>query len=516
MNLNSKQMLTLSALSLAPMWAKAQANPDNRPNVVFIICDDLNDYSGAFGGHPNVHTPNIDRMAKKGVQFVNAQTNIPVSQPSRNSLFTGVYPHESKDFGWTKRTKQPTLKNNKTFMHLFKENGYQMYGTGKLLHTNEGEIWHKWGMKDAHNYGPFVVRDGKSAAHKDVPKPYQNIGPIDGSYGPLDSTQDWVYGWDMKPMRYNNDEDRDLMQDELHVKWAEKMLLEHENSKVDDPFFLGVGLMRPHTPLHAPQKYFDMYPLDEIELDKWLPKDEQDTYMDKVNFKDDKGHRYYRTLLESYNGDRELAIKSFLQAYLACVTFVDEQIGGVLKAVENSPYADNTIVVLTSDHGWQMGEKNFLFKNSPWEESTRIPMIWQVPNGPTGKQVEQPVALIDIYPTLIDMCDIKGQNTLNKKGAKTGGFSLKGLLYGDESEWEGPNGALTLVGNVGPESTIADQHISYRTKRWRYISYGDGSEELYDHENDPYEWHNLADERKYKKTLNKLKEEVSEIVNYNL
>lgn len=513
---NYPYTLGLCVFSAIP-FSLFSAETDKKPNVVFIICDDLNDYSGVFGGHPQARTPNIDMLAKTGVQFVNAHTNVAVSQPSRNSLFTGVYPHESKDFGWVKRTKQPVLKNNKTIMSLFKENGYTVVGTGKLLHSNEMNLWDDWGMDDRNNYGPFPFKDGKIGAHKDVPAPYSEIGPIDGSYGAVDSTQVWVYGRKGKPMKYIDDNNRDLLQDELHAQWAVNKIMELEVSPAGTPFFMGVGFCRPHTPLYAPKKYFDMFPLDSIVLDKWMKDDEKDTYLKTNIFKDDKGHRYYKTLLESYGGDRELALKTFLQAYLACVAFVDEQIGTVVDAVKQSKFKNNTIIVFTSDHGWQMGEKNFLFKNSPWDESTRIPMVWYVPGADAGKQVQQPVSLVDIFPTLVDMCSLSGDNKLNENAGDLGGFSMASLMLNDtEKGWSGPNGALSIIGNIGADTSLEDQHLSYRTQKWRYILYADGKQELYNHENDQYEWHNLAYDKKSKSVIKKLKKEISDIVGTEL
>ncbi|MBR8538215.1 sulfatase-like hydrolase/transferase [Carboxylicivirga sediminis] len=185
-----------------------------KPNVILIMCDDLNDYQGVFGGHPQAQTPHIDAMAAAGVQFINAQSNVPVCQPSRNSLFTGVYPHDSNDFGWTGRTKQSVLKHNKTLMQLFQDNGYYTLGTGKLLHGNhEQQTWDEWGMNTKHNYGPFPFDGEKMVAHPKVPQPYQSIGPVDGSYGRLSTCDSWVYGRDKKPFNYESEDKRDLMQD---------------------------------------------------------------------------------------------------------------------------------------------------------------------------------------------------------------------------------------------------------------------------------------------------------------
>tara|TARA_R110002049_G_scaffold45604_2_gene132919 strand:+ start:25472 stop:27055 length:1584 start_codon:yes stop_codon:yes gene_type:complete len=501
------------------------AQETRKPNVIFIMCDDLNDYEGVFGGHPQAKTPNIDKLAATGVQFVNAQSNVPVCQPSRNSLFTGVYPHDSKDFGWTDHRKQAVLKNNKTLMKLFQENGYKTLGTGKLTHGKATDDWNEWGMKEQHNYGPFFFDGKKTSVNPSVPSPYNSIGPIDGSFGRLSdggiSEGKWgekglVYGWDNKPLKYINDDNRDLLQDELHAQWAVSKLKDLEKRETEQPFFMGIGFVRPHTPLHAPDKYFDMFPLDEIQLDNWLKNDEKDTYYNN-NFeanKDNKGPKYYKMLLESYGGNREIALKHFLQAYLACVTFVDEQIGKVVDALNRSKFKENTIVVFTSDHGWQMGEKSYLFKNSPWEESARIPLIIKTPET-KGEKVEHPVSLIDIYPTLMEYCSLQGDTKLNSKGGNLGGFSLLPFLENSKTkDWSGPNGALTVVGNYGygNKKAINKQNYSYRTQRYRYILYGDGSEELYDHKKDPYEWKNIAHKKSLKKIKKSLKSEMLHII----
>ncbi|MBS2211280.1 sulfatase [Carboxylicivirga mesophila] len=498
-------------------FSKSYSQTD-KPNVILIMCDDLNDYQGVFGGHPQAQTPNIDAMAATGVQFINAQSNVPVCQPSRNSLFTGVYPHESNDFGWTGRTKQPVLKHNKTLMQLFQENGYYTLGTGKLLHgNNEPKSWDEWGMNTKHNYGPFPFDGEKMVAHPKVPQPYQSIGPVDGSYGRLSTCDSWVYGRDKKPFNYESDDKRDLMQDELHAQWASNKLKELEAKDSSQPFFMGVGFVNPHTPIHAPDRFFDMFPIEELELAPWLENDAEDTFLkDNIN-PNNKGFRYYRSMLESYNGDRELALKHFLQAYLACVAFVDEQIGKVLDTLEKTKFKDNTIVILTADHGWQMGEKNYLFKNSPWDESARVPMVIMAPDAHVGAKVEQPVSLVDIYPTLLDYCNLSGSNTINEEGGKLGGYSMVPLLDNDEETiWRGPRGALTIVGNIGSSTAIEEQHYSYRTKDWRYIRYADGTEELYHHKNDPHEWKNLVDDNKYKMVKLSLYKEVCEILGVKL
>lgn len=497
----------------------------DKPNVLFIMCDDLNDYIGVLGGHKQAHTPNIDRLAAMSTRFTNGQSNTPVCQPSRNSLFTGVYSFDSGDFGWQTHTEQQVLKHNKTLMQLFQENGYYTLGTGKLLHSNEVEVWNEWGEKTTQNYGPYVFDGTDRVSHPSVPAPFSNIGPVDGAYGRLSGAgtssgvkgeAGWVSDWAETPFRYINENDRDLLPDEKHAKWAVDKLEKFETNGLNKPFFMGVGFVRPHTPLYAPDRFFDMFPLEEIELADWIENDLDDTFS---NFEaDNKGPKYYRELVASYNGDKELALKHFLQAYLACVAFVDEQIGIVLDGLANSSFKDNTIIVFTSDHGWQMGEKEYLFKNSVWEESARVPYIVHIPEAQKGTEVEHPVSLIDLYPTLVDYCGLQGDHKKNDNGADLGGFSLRPFIENPQTvNWDGPEGALTLRGNFASTSqNIATQNYSYRTKDWRYIHYSDGSEELYDHNVDKHEWHNLAGDATYRSIKNNLRAQVNDIIGVEL
>jgi len=496
-----------------------------KPNVVFIIVDDLNDYEGVFEGHPQAHTPNIDKLAESGVAFKNAYSNVPVCSPSRNSLFTGVYAHDSGDFKWTANFEQDVLKHNKTLMEYFRENGYHVAGSGKLLHKNKKEYWDEWGV-EINNYGPVAFNGHKAAGHPSVPEPYRSIGAIDGSYAPLsevpvfpDSVSKgertgWVYSaWKKDFMEYVDENNRDLMPDEMHARWAVEKIAKLEKEEEGGPFFLGIGFVRPHTPLYAPKKYFDSYPIEEIQLPVIKDGDNKDTHYKDIYPATIKGLKLYRTLVESYDGDKEAAIKHFLQAYLACIAFMDDQVGKVVDAVNNSKFKNNTIIVLTSDHGWQMGEKEFLFKNSPWEESTRIPLIIKAPKAKTNAKVRHPVSLIDLFPTLKELCGLRGDHRRNIEGGSLGGYSLAPFLHQPNlKSWEGPNGALSMVGNGHREGKM-NQTYSYRTKNWRYIRYYDGVEELYDHRNDPNEWNNLANVGKYSGQKEMLLKEMLEIIN---
>ncbi|MQY77667.1 MAG: sulfatase-like hydrolase/transferase [Bacteroidetes bacterium] len=526
----------LFVINLCVLAIPQNISAEEKPNVIFIVCDDLNDYSGAFAGHSQVKTPNIDKLAKSGVTFVNAQSNCPLCSPSRNSLFTGVYSYKSKDFGLTNLSRQPVLKHNKTLMEYYTENGYHVMGSGKLLHTNRKEYWDEWGV-DVNNYGPFAFDGTNQVGHPSVPEPFRSIGDVDGSYAPLsdvpvfpESETDgkktgWIYSKPSgKMLNYIDENNRDLLPDELHAQWAARRLKEMDEEGFDKPFFMGIGFVRPHTPLYAPKRFFDMFPLEDIELSPIKNGDVDDTYYrdiypvsrsasGKWYSNTSKGVMYFRILKESYGGDEEDGLKHFVQAYLACVAFVDEQIGKVVEAVDNSKFKDNTIIVLTSDHGWQMGEKEYLFKNSPWEESTRIPLIIRAPEAKAGASVDHPVSLIDLFPTLSDLCGLTGDNRKSEEGGPIGGFSLNPFLKNPKTKnWEGPEGALSMIADGLNRKEAGKQTYSYRTKDWRYILYMDGREELYDHKNDPYEWTNLADDKKFEKRKKILRNLLRELV----
>jgi len=490
--------------------AASIVNRRRRPNVVVIVCDDLNDYVSGMAGHPRASTPHIARLAASGVAFKRAFSNNPICAPSRSSFLTGIYPHTSKNLFWQKWHNNPVLKNSRTIMEHFGANGYHVVGSGKLMHHHLAAVWDEF--KHKADYGPFVY-DGKNrVAHPSVPQPFRSIGSVDGSFSPLSDvpygadTKDnkgWIYGMWGKVIKFNyvDEQNRDPTPDERNAAWAQSKIAEFAKQKNGKPFFLGVGFIRPHTPLHVPRRFFDMFPKESLKVPVIKPNDAQDCHYLDVFDRDRKGPKYFRLLRESYPV-LESALKAFTQAYLASVAAVDECIGRVVEAVDNSPFKDNTIILVTSDHGWNMGEKDYLFKNSLWEESTRVPLVIRAPGvAVPGGIAEHPVSLIDIYPTLVDLCGLKGDTRKNDKGAKLDGYSLLPFLKDPKfGGWDGPDAALTMVyagGYTGNEPSR--QHWSVRTKKWRYILYNNGSEELYDHETDPYEWTNLCGQARYGK-----------------
>ena len=486
-----------------------------KPNVILIISDDLNDYIKCLGGHPQAKTPNIDRLSQGGVSFTQAHCTIPICAPSRSSFLTGLYPHTSRNYGFDRWDQNDVLRNSRTIMDLFRANGYHTLGTGKLMHHLKRNEWGDYG--NPADYGPSAFDGTDRVAHPDVPAPFRDIGWVDGSFGPLVNLTKRTFadgksytwrtgGWQkIRTLRVDSAEDRDMTADELNGKWAVDKLRGLARQPSGKPFFMGVGFIRPHTPLIVPKRFFDMFPVASIELPVIRPGDVEDTHARSVrgipNGKEpdaqrteDMGLHLFANLVASYKS-RDEALRHFIQAYLACVASVDELVGHILDAVDNSPLKDNTIIVLTSDHGWGMGEKDYLYKNSLWQESTQVPLIVRAPGmARAGTRVDHPVSLIDLYPTLMDLCELTGNTQKNDKGRTLDGFSLKPFLENPcTNDWSGPDEALTALYKWARVYDPSQQSYALRSKDWRYIRYSNGKEELYHTAQDPYEWHNLAD-----------------------
>jgi iduronate 2-sulfatase len=392
------------------------------------------------------------------------------------------------------------LKNNRTLMDHFRAQGYQTLGTGKIMHNRDRKEWQQYG--NASDYGPFAKQDEKEVAHPDTPAPFRDdFGSIDGSFGPLRNLEGSGFSWmssswqGQRPMRYTSDTDRDLTPDEMNAQWAVAKLGELAAKPKAKPFFMGVGFIRPHTPLIVPQKYFDLFPLEMIQLPEIKAGDAEDTFKHTlIKDGDDRGRKIHDSLVASFGNDRELALKKFIQAYLACIASVDDHIGQILDALDASPLKENTIVVFTSDHGFQMGQKAYLYKNSLWQESTRIPLAIRAPGvAKAGGRCSHPVSLIDLYPTLADLCGLPADTKKNEQGRPMDGHSLKPLLTDPENgTWTGPDAALTALSKWGKANDAMQQSYALRTQEWRYIRYENGKEELYRVVDDPREWTNLA------------------------
>lgn len=502
-----------------------------KPNVLLIVCDDLNDYVETLGGHPQTKTPHLRKLIESGVSFTQAHCNIPICNPSRASFATGIYPHTSQQFGFEDWDKNEILKNSRTMMAHFSANGYHTLGTGKVMHNKDHQEWDEYGHPS--DYGPFLFDGKDKIPHLGVPSPFRDdFGIIDGTYGSLEKVShktspdtgkpySWLTGgWKkQRELKYESDVDRDPTGDELNAQWAVKRLKELAAEKKGKPFFMGVGFVRPHTPLIVPQEYFDRFPLDSIKLPEILKGDAEDTFKKTVTSKEDdrsgdRGTKMYDSLIASYQGDRELALKKFIQAYLASVASIDDLVGDLLNTLEETGLNKNTIVIFTSDHGWGNGEKDYVYKNSLWQESTRVPLVFRVPGvSKSGKSCNRPVSLVDLYPTLLDLCGLPDNTMKNDKGRPLDGFSVKPLLSDPvKGKWEGPDYAITALYKWAQYYDPAYQSYSLRFKDWRYIRYENGKEELYHTVKDNHEWNNLALDSRHSETLEQFRKKLLSII----
>jgi len=503
-------MKTRYPLCLLITWllclGQLQASAFDQQNLLLIVLDDLNDYVGFLGGHPQTDTPNIDRLAKEGVAFVNAHSNVGVCTPSRASFMTGVHPVESGYWGFGNWFEEAGLMNCKTLGELAQENEYGAYAAGKVLHNYKPYMWTEKGVET--DYGPLAYNGKKTVPHPDSPKGLSEMGALDATFARLSNVptvapgpdSPGYIGWmnarwgNPTPFRYVSEDDRDLLFDERTSAWFAKRIQEVADDPKSKPFFFGTGFIRPHTPLVVPDKYFDMFPLESIQVPPQLANDLEDTHVNLSS----RGGKYYQGLVDPDNSAQN-GLRGYIQAYLASVKFADDRVGEVLKALDESPFRENTTVILISDHGYHLGEKDHVWKYTLWDESTRIPMIIRDPrySKNAGARVDHPVSLVDIYPTVQELLGWKGDHLKKPGGFVLGGHSLQPFLENPVTEdWAGPDVAL-MVAASWKSKKAAKQNLSVRSKDFRYTRYFEVGEELYDHRIDPNEWHNLADDPAY-------------------
>ncbi|MDY0167008.1 MAG: sulfatase [Thermoguttaceae bacterium] len=436
--------LLCALLLVAPLGAvSAAADEPARPNVLLIAIDDLNDWVGPLGGHPLVKTPHMDALAQRGTTFVNAHIQSPLCNPSRTSLMLGLRPTTTGIYGlapWFREVE--ALRDRVTLPQHFAAHGYRTFTAGKVYHGGAGgpkrrqQEFDVWGPP-----GGIGVRP-----------PEKLIPPTPMGNHPL-------MDWGVFP---HDDEDK---QDYIVASWAIEQL---RAMPKDKPFFLAAGFFLPHVPCYATQKWFDLYPDDDSVLPPVADDDRADTprfswylhwHLPEPRLRWVKENDQWRNLVRSY---------------LACTSFIDAQVGRLLAALDETGLAENTVIVLWSDHGYHLGEKGITGKNTLWERSTRVPLIFAGPGIHAGGRCPRPAELLDIYPTLIDLCGLSPRDDLE-------GLSLMPQLQDPDAPRARPAITSHNQGNHG-----------IRSERYRYIRYADGSEELYDMKADPNEWTNLA------------------------
>jgi arylsulfatase A-like enzyme len=440
--------LALPRLGLAAGAASSEAPA--RPNVLFIAVDDLNDWIGCLGGHPDTRTPNFDALARRGVLFTNAHCAAPLCNPSRAALMSGIRPATSGVY-LNSQPWRPVMKDVVTLPQHFMAHGYEAIGGGKIYHGAfpDPASWHDYFPSQKQNKPPDPLPPGRPL--NGIP----NTAHFD--WGPVDVPDEEMGDWKV-------------------ADWARSQLSKKHPPSTGSgqarPLFLGCGIFRPHLPWYVPRKYFDMFPPEKVTLPK-VQKDDLDD-VPEIARRIARPEGDHANVIRTNNWHKAVA------GYLASVAFADACLGRVLEALDNGPFAKDTIIVLWGDHGWHLGEKLHWRKFTLWEEATRCPLMIVAP-GVTrpGSICRRPVNLLDIYPTLIDLCGLKPNRRLE-------GRSLLPLLKDPDAKWDQPSLCTYQRGNH-----------SLRDERWRYTRYRDGSEELYDHAHDEMEWTNIAGDAKH-------------------
>lgn len=436
-------------LSGCGLFASQTPSPNaSRPNVLFLVSDDMNDWIGCLGGHPDAITPNINRLAKRSMLFEQAHCSAPICNPSRASLMSGLNPATTGCYGNRQALRMsPVGFGAVTLPRYFSNHGYFSSGVGKITHGK---------FPDPASWDSFYP-NLRSQSLDGAEPPRKNMNGLNTS------------GFDWGPLDVADGETQD-------GKFTQHTI-DQLGKKHDKPFFMACGWKKPHLPWHAPRKYFDMYDPKKITMGRIKEDDLDDLPAAALKFTENK---YYRAVTAA-GKERE-----GVQAYLACISFIDAQVGRVLDALDASNYAKNTIVVFWGDHGWHLGEKRHWSKSTLWQESTRAPLMISAPGFKPGR-CARPISFLDIYPTLVDLAGLEAKKDLDGK-------SIVELMKNPNAKWDRP--ALT---------THKRGNHSLRTQRWRYTRYADGGEELYDHLKDEMEWTNLADDPAYADIKMKMK-----------
>jgi arylsulfatase A-like enzyme len=439
------------------------AAEDERPNVLFVAIDDLNDWVGCLGGNPQTKTPNLDKFARSRAMVMSrAYCPAAVCGPSRTALLTGLMPSTTGVYGNSQNLKNaPKAKDAVTLPQYFSRHGYHSLSSGKIFHrhaTADGFDEGQWAFDDHHNAGGGMGRVDRIA-----PPPIEGIDPhgTDFAWGATDAAFE-----DTKDYRT--------------CAWGAEQL----QRGFDKPFFLAIGISKPHLPWFVPKEFFDTHPLDQVQPIEFRDDDLDDII--KTN-----GAPLFRPSARFVLTDRAGMHREAARAYLAATSYADACVGVLLDGLDKSKYRDNTIVIIWGDHGWHLSEKLHYGKTTLWEESARVPLLVSVP-GVTqgGAQCDGVVNLIDLYPTLVELCRLPA-NEANE------GRSFAPLFRNPTTEWNRPT--LTTQGF---------RNHSLTDGRYRYIRHGgrgEGAEELYDHADDPKEWNNLANQPGYEAIKERLR-----------
>ena len=487
MNHSSTIGLMLLVSSLIFVSCNDNIEKQNKPlNILMISVDDLNNWIEPMGGHPQALTPHLSKFSDEAVMFANSYCPSPSCNPSRTALMTGKNPYVTGLYS-NPQIWRHVLPDETTLPQYFRQAGYWTGGAGKNFHNNMPDpiSWDDYfPAKIKHMpdyYLPDINHETKEVIfHKqdneireDDPKGVTfNMPPFDRMY----------IAFDFEPLPFKTEETGDYSS----VKWVSEQLKKNR----DKPFFLACGIYRPHLPWYVPREFYDKFPLEDVQLPKIYANDMED--LPESAIRTAGRGKYHQHVVEAG------LWKNAVQGYLASINYADHLVGLLLEELAKSQYADNTIVIIYSDHGWQLGEKQHWRKFALWQNVINTVLMIKVPKGsealPSGSKngviCKRNVSLVDIFPTLTELCGLESKEDLS-------GHSLTPLLKDPIAKWDFP--VIT---------TLGDKHFSVVYDHWHYINYNRQEEELYNLEKDPEEWYNLSNDR----SLDSIKQHLKEMI----
>ena len=462
-----KELTALLSVSLliVGLGIPNPAAAEEKPNVFFIAIDDMNDWTTLFDKANPIKTPNLERLAARGTFFSRAYCAVAACNPSRTAILTGYSPDTTGCYsnGSKRRKANP---NQVTLPHYFRKHGYMAKGAGKIFHHGSNG-----GGGHASNWDAFqkLVATRKNGANRNgYTRGMPDVGMLGFTHFDWGEQQRKMVDYDM-------------------AEYVEKIMAE----EWDKPMFLAAGIFKPHLPFYAPPEVFTRYPIDETKLPD-MPENDLDDVPKRARQMAHAASSIYRNVMK-YEAPDPRSLKRMVQCYQASADFADSIVGRLLDDLDRSGRADNTIIILWADHGYHLGDKESCVKFTLWEKANHVPFIIVAP-GVTkpGTRCGAPVSLLDIYPTLVELCGLPPKQDND-------GRSLVPLLKDPAADW--PHPAIMTMGRG---------NHAVRDKRWRYIRYNDGTEELYDHGNDPWERKNLAGDAAYEEISNRLRAKLDE------